>query len=495
MFGTQCIVLSFLLCFAITTYSQSSDTFLENLWIKHLPDGRLSLTFEFVTTTLDSDDSTTRYFPDPIKSLVQKHGVENFDLSLTQGRWNYDSWGIPKYAAPVGAKLVSSFIPSNRTVESQWNGLVHSLGGLFCASLNFFDLSNSKSYAAGIVGRNKASRYATLSNEVVCTENLTPFKSILPSRGKCGLSRFLNPIKVYDTSFHSMGIHFNRKNGLTLLQTVSIVVNLQSGSFFQNWDLSHIMSVHDVLKCPFAKSTTINVVKDQNFDKMAMKRSVAVSNDHHVDLESKSDSIGVSVSWKEKIPIITEQKHNTEISTSKYEKSYGLHGKLVTRITNHASRDIKISFYETIPWYFRIYFSTLVLRVNGTQIPLPSMRLKNAQLHGRPYEIEFDYTIMRHATLELSLDFDKVYLHISDHSPDANRGFDLSSSVIKYDLAESDAYNSTKAVVYSESLLIMLPTPDFSMPYNVICLCCTAIALFLGGTFSGVLNPKEKRNI
>lgn len=34
--------------------------------------------------------------------------------------------------------------------------------------------------------------------------------------------------------------------------------------------------------------------------------------------------------------------------------------------------------------------------------------------------------------------------------------------------------------VYTESLLVSLPTPDFSMPYNVICLTCTVIAIAFG---------------
>lgn len=32
----------------------------------------------------------------------------------------------------------------------------------------------------------------------------------------------------------------------------------------------------------------------------------------------------------------------------------------------------------------------------------------------------------------------------------------------------------------TETILISLPTPDFSMPYNVICLACTAVALAFG---------------
>lgn len=34
--------------------------------------------------------------------------------------------------------------------------------------------------------------------------------------------------------------------------------------------------------------------------------------------------------------------------------------------------------------------------------------------------------------------------------------------------------------IHTESLLLSLPTPDFSMPYNVICLTCTVIALAFG---------------
>ena len=34
--------------------------------------------------------------------------------------------------------------------------------------------------------------------------------------------------------------------------------------------------------------------------------------------------------------------------------------------------------------------------------------------------------------------------------------------------------------LHTESLLVTLPTPDFSMPYNVICLACTAVAIAFG---------------
>lgn len=38
--------------------------------------------------------------------------------------------------------------------------------------------------------------------------------------------------------------------------------------------------------------------------------------------------------------------------------------------------------------------------------------------------------------------------------------------------------------VHTEALLVSLPTPDFSMPYNVICFVCTVIAIGFGSIFN-----------
>ena len=44
----------------------------------------------------------------------------------------------------------------------------------------------------------------------------------------------------------------------------------------------------------------------------------------------------------------------------------------------------------------------------------------------------------------------------------------------------SDNSTSTFIRLHSETLLVTLPTPDFSMPYNVICLACTVVAIAFG---------------
>uniref|UniRef100_A0A182SWW1 GPI transamidase component PIG-T n=1 Tax=Anopheles maculatus TaxID=74869 RepID=A0A182SWW1_9DIPT len=103
------------------------------------------------------------------------------------------------------------------------------------------------------------------------------------------------------------------------------------------------------------------------------------------------------------------------------------------------------------------------------------------------------------ATIELSIDFDYIFLKWQEYPPDANHGHYIPSSIISLLLPSArnytslpreaalfrDSFNATQLAGYflqvrTESLLLTLPTPDFSMPYNVICLACTVVALAFG---------------
>lgn len=116
--------------------------------------------------------------------------------------------------------------------------------------------------------------------------------------------------------------------------------------------------------------------------------------------------------------------------------------------------------------------------------------------------IEFSLVMPAHGKFSMFMAFDKVFLRYTEHPPDANRGFDLSSSFVTYSIANASDHDImgfewdpvshhadrhvTPSVIryYTESLLITLPTPDFSMPYNVITFTSTVIALFFGSLFN-----------
>ena len=55
--------------------------------------------------------------------------------------------------------------------------------------------------------------------------------------------------------------------------------------------------------------------------------------------------------------------------------------------------------------------------------------------------------------------------------------------------------------IYSEPVLVTLSTPDFSMPYNVICFVCTVVAIGFGSLYNLTIkdvkrvDPKEEESI
>lgn len=67
-----------------------------------------------------------------------------------------------------------------------------------------------------------------------------------------------------------------------------------------------------------------------------------------------------------------------------------------------------------------------------------------------------------------------------EYPSDANRGFDVPAAIV---VVRGNG-SAPDRRIYSTSALIMLPLPDFSMPYNVIILTSTLVALFFGSVFN-----------
>lgn len=148
----------------------------------------------------------------------------------------------------------------------------------------------------------------------------------------------------------------------------------------------------------------------------------------------------------------------------------------------------------------------------------------------RPYTLEFLVTLPPRSVTEIYLEFDYSFLKWQEYPPDANHGFYVGAAAITTLLPHTKNYtgvpidgstfSSRQAIqihhascsiflflntllqcfvfvcccffsinasrdtypvtLHTEILLVTLPTPDFSMPYNVICLACTVVALAFG---------------
>jgi len=108
--------------------------------------------------------------------------------------------------------------------------------------------------------------------------------------------------------------------------------------------------------------------------------------------------------------------------------------------------------------------------------------------HGRPMLFEPLLTLPPQSSVQLTIAVTKTFLRYTEHPPDAERGWDLPPAVLVP--VSSNATYPGQLVqarlqrIYTPALLVDLATPDFSMPYNVIIMSSTLIALVFGSLFN-----------
>jgi phosphatidylinositol glycan class T len=142
----------------------------------------------------------------------------------------------------------------------------------------------------------------------------------------------------------------------------------------------------------------------------------------------------------------------------------------------------------------------------------------------RPTVFEAQLLIPRDASgARVSATFEKAFLRLGEFPPDANRGFDLPPAVltlppprvVRFDRAVDSGGAPVEAAIdspleglprgggggavgsaapperaYAEGALLTLPTPDFSMPFNVITMVSTLMTVFVGAMV-GVLTERQ----
>ena len=177
-------------------------------------------------------------------------------------------------------------------------------------------------------------------------------------------------------------------------------------------------------------------------------------------------------------------------------------------LTNPSPTDtIRLVYLETLPWFVKPYLHTLQQRLSpfrpsldrsdqNANIPhsahqedyIETLHHRPGKPRLRPSHLELILHIPALSTLTLTYDFDKSILRYTEYPPDPNRGFELAPAIVRVlssgaSLKAKDQMPVERNMQRTTSLLIYLPTPDFSMPYNVIILTSTVIALGFGSIF------------
>jgi len=174
------------------------------------------------------------------------------------------------------------------------------------------------------------------------------------------------------------------------------------------------------------------------------------------------------------------------------------HGGMRTIFTNpSATEPVQFVYFETLPWFMRPYMHTLNAQItHSTSNPFSDSRSEKiiTDMYYRPAidrhratHLELLLSIPPSTTISLTYSFEKSILRYTEYPPDANRGFNIPASVIRIlspVITAPDTGAVREVYIRTTSLLLPLPTPDFSMPYNVIILTSTVMALAFGSIYN-----------
>lgn len=465
----------------------------------------------------------------PIAELYLHYDILELHVSLSNGLWRYETWGYPVVdSAPGGAEVWAWF--NNGTtgrrnpdpIDVQFKNLCATLSGLLCASLSFIDATNTQEPRHSFRpqfhatrGQDLTIRYSNLPHEVVCTENLTPWKKLLPSGKDTGFLSLFNSDFVHSTSYHAIGIHMRQMQSssgdltLQVKQTANFVFDqIQIGG--KDWSLRKLFGTGLQGPCPLADTSRMFV------DITEAQKSFDFTPDFHeriVSTRGGSETVlGVfnltpeqtithfaavrKSESKEAVPIISPPP----LTALRFLLSVGQErGQIVTKLTNNHWSELQVVLLENVPWFVPIYLHTLRVTTNkGVTIQPTSIVYRPGKQRERPYELEVAIRLPSRSTVTVSIDFDYIFLKWQEYPPDANHGHYIGAATISTMLPVArnytsvpvdgslfaDSFNATRSgyflQIHTEALLLTLPTPDFSMPYNVICLTCTVVALAFG---------------
>lgn len=518
----------------------------EALTFRPLPRNRLLASFQFDTllppapleyvSLAQTRATPPRHygsFPKALEPVLASTNTRQLHLRFTQGWWD-EKWGsLPANGAVSGGTGVEVWAAieaqSVEEARAAWFRLTESLSGFFCALLNFvsdaittYPRYGGDAYAAG----NNTQVYlmrAALPDEPICTENLTPFLKLLPTRGRAGIASLLDGHKLYDSLWHAMSIdmapecsagtcRWRLRQGINHIVDVMRLERRRSGGGIPKPvagdDLRCDTSkYHDSWTCfPLGDETELlydvegifgRRIRGAGFDdtdSVSLVRFETPKDYWKVQVHREDGDSLVMHDVGPDYVLVAPVNYNFVFNTTDSRRvlpakpapvlvSRSLtgysqdRGGVRVKFKNISKEPVSLVYSETLPWFMRVYLHTLVMSGSGK---VTNQWYRPAIDRVRPGHLDLEVTVPAGGDFSFTYDFDKSLLLYAEYPPDANHGFSIEPAVVRVMGPDGDLVYQMRTA----SLLLTLPTPDFSMPYNVIILTCTVMSLAFGTLFN-----------
>lgn len=383
--------------------------------------------------------------------------------------------------------------------------------------------------------------HGVLPGEVVCTENLTPFLKLLPCKGKAGISSLLDGHKVFDAAWQSMSIDVRptcpddrTECIIEISQTIDIVLDIErskrprdnpiprpipqdqlvcdESKHYHSQDTCYPLdltgemawSLNDIFGRPIKGMCPLSETEGPEAKSICLN----VPHNRMVMIGPSGFEVKSAPDQPERryYQLMPKEPFDMELLRQEQPSGYPLghevlraertmtghgaaSGGIRVLLTNPSTtKPVSFVYFESLPWFMRPYMHTLKAEMSRTTRPdwkvIRDMYYRPALDRERGTQLELVMSIPPASTVMLTYDFEKAILRYTEYPPDANRGFNVAPAVIRV-MNQTDGDGLSKDVyIRTTSLLLPLPTPDFSMPYNVIILTSTVIALAFGSIFN-----------
>eukprot|EP00775_Hariotina_reticulata_P013318 gene13318-13447_t len=375
--------------------------------------------------------------------------------------------------------------------------------------------------------RSRQVLYATLPQEATCTENLTPWLKLLPCRDAAGVGRLLqNRSAVFGAEYHSLyvklQVHRDSSQHIMLssiTQSFAMVLKTNSkgpagskddsssnsnGEFTRRMselDLAQLLGTEEPEPCPAAHISRLYVeapqLQDSGAGSSSSSRTVESRKANSFlgvydllmryrlnrgrmatkSLQQQPQQPFIQLQWPEAAKAAAnavdddaDDVSGSYLAVAHYTTGTGsLHGGVVLQLTavgpaagatpgatarsapnppaGHSvpsadercadgagvagpAGNVTVCLFQVVPWYIRLWLHTLQLSLDAQLVVLS------------------DHLLLHHI------------------SPGEDR---------------------QQPLVYSNGLVTSLAVPDFSMPYNVVCLTSTVLAVFMGAFINSLL--------
>jgi len=434
--------------------------------------------------------------PKQLMQIMDEFDVDELELGFSRGRWR-EEWGLPFRATAPGVELWALFrdqvFSSQYGEEDAWKRLTRALSGISCASLEALGTKSvvSPFRMFGIDAEelgNRTLKYGQLSSEAVCTENLTPWLKLLPCRSRAGIASSLVPTTIFQSDFHSFNVRFRR-------------AKTRDGTYAVELALSITMVLGRV---PKAEQDIFKVISQGK----GFPTACALASESIVYFE-KSDRQLQMVDLRQtqagalpQLERITPERNRMKVK--RFNVGSGrVKGGCVTMIKVLEGNQT-LKYMEIIPSYLRVRPSSISLKVNEKPVPLwrnDRYAIELSERAGPPGLLQLEIDVHAGDEVMISFGFHQDFLPLWSFPPDPNRGFDIPAGLVQFRLRGEKAKHSLVGngpgrivKLYTDPLLVSMPLPDFSMPYNVITLSSTIMAFLFGSVVSALVDKVQLKH-